>query len=210
MNFRRRRGHVESPRTALTSRAERASRQASLAGRRRRTERRGERFGGVGMPTAGTGWEGRGGVRLIRAAAEGRKSERDRASERARKRDDATRRVETRAWQHGASAVRARCARRGNAAPRDPHGRRARRSYRHGRHSRVYGERRGGSEKERIPFCRAGGDEKRRAGRGGRGNERERASERRRETDERVAAARVEGEGQGGQTCGARRKERGR
>lgn len=48
---------------------------------------------------------------MIRAAAEGRKSERDRAS--------ATRRVEPGSWQHGASAVHA-------ATPqRDPHGRHA-------------------------------------------------------------------------------------
>lgn len=119
MNFRRRRGHVESPRTALTSRAKRAS----LAGRRRRTEQRGERFGGVGMPTAGTGGEGRG---TVDPGRRGGKKVRARPSERAGAeagRRDATRRARRMAtWRIGRPcAVHATRQRR----PRDPHGRRA-------------------------------------------------------------------------------------
>lgn len=127
------------------------------------------------MPAAAAAGEG--GVRLIRAAAEGRKSERDRASARAEAgRRDATRRTAPRCyelvatWRIGRSFVRSFVrARRGNAAarpsrtPADP-------TDTHGRTEN------GGPEKERIPFCRAGGDEKRRG-------ENERARERERRTN---------------------------
>jgi len=154
MNFRvDRRGHREPPRTALTSRAERASEQAGcLAGRRgtaRGTLRR------WGTPAAAAG---EGGVRLIRAATEGRKSERDRASARARgsgiARRDATRHAEPRraaprrARGNMAHRSSGNIAARPSRTPADP-------TNTHGRTEN------GGPEKERIPFCRADGDEKR-------------------------------------------------
>lgn len=171
MNFRvDRRGHVESPRTALAWRGKRAG--WLPRGRRRRTARRALRRWGCLPPPRRRAEEG--GVRLIPAAAEGRKSERDRASARAEAgRLDSTRRGAARrvastrgnaAYRPSVRATRQRC----SETLTD-----ARRSY----HTHGCTEN-GGSEKERIPFCRAGGDEKRRG-------EDERARDRQRRTNER-------------------------
>lgn len=114
MNFRRRRGHVESPRTALTSRAKRASERASRAGGGARSGAA-NASAGWGCRPPGRAGEGRG---TVDPGRRGGKKVRARPSERAGAeagRRDATRRVELDVWQHGASAVRARCARRGNA-----------------------------------------------------------------------------------------------
>lgn len=104
---------------------------------------------------------------MIRAVAEGRKSERDGASARAEAGwRDATRRAELTATSHRPRAPRGNAAARPSRTP-------ARRSYQHSRCTEN-----GGSEKERIPFRRAGGDEKRRS-------ENERARDKERRADER-------------------------
>lgn len=130
----------------IESQASRQEQAGCLAGRRRREA---ANTPTVGMPTATAG---EGSVRLIRAAAKGRKSERDGASGRAEAgRRDATRQAR---GNMAASVVRAR-ARRGNVA--------ARPSRTPGDPTNTHGRTENGvPEKERIPFCRAGGDEKRR------------------------------------------------
>lgn len=186
MNFRvGQRGHVESPRTALASRAK----QAGWLPRGQAEAHGAANAPAVGVPAAAAAAAaGAGGRRTVDPGRRGGKK--DRASARARgsgtARRDATRRADS--WQHG----RARDA----ATPqRDSHGRQA-------ILPTLMGVRRTADRRRKESRFAVLEEMKR---------DEARTSARATDKDgrTRVATARVEREGQGGQTRGAREKESG-